>query len=163
MLPSSAERPVPARSAGSWSARKFIRHGWRRRWQGRRKRRGADHATDWERATAAVRKVLEEAAEGHHTVTYPVIVEEVPTDLREFVAPHLQELLDEMATETNAAGRGLLSAIAVESKSYMPPPAYFRLAARLGRDPDDPRREWKQEMGEVFRIWAKRTPDEAGD
>ena len=53
--------------------------------------------------------------------------------------------------------------LAASIRSFVPPPADFRLAARVGRDLDDQRRAGKKDMNAVFLIWAKEEAFSSGE
>ena len=65
------------------------------------------------------------------------------------------ELLGEISTEEDAAGRGMLSVIVVHKVGDMQPgPGFFELAKQLGRDTSDIVKCWVEELKRVHAFWS---------
>ena len=89
-------------------------------------------------ARAEARALLERTARNRSTTTYSALVAEiraVPLDPNSKV---LAEILDEISTESDATGKGMLSAVVVhKDDDDLPGPGFFALAKQLGRDTSD--------------------------
>ena len=112
--------------------------------------------TLWEAAKAEGKTVLSGYAKRLQIVPYSKFVTEIhsiqlePHDLRLF------DLLGEISTEENAAGRGMLSALVVHKDgNYQPGPGFFELAQKLGHDTSDILVFWINQIKKVFAAWRE--------
>ena len=63
----------------------------------------------------------------------------------------LTAMLDEISTESDAQGRGMLTVVVVHKTGDMRPgPGFFELARKLGRDTSDIDRCWIEEFKHVL-------------
>lgn len=111
--------------------------------------------TEWAEAKDEAKAALQDRAKDRGTMTYSELVNRLnaisidPHDLR------LGNLLAEISTEEDAAGRGMLSAIVVHKNGDMQPgKGFFDLALSLGRNTNDPDKCWSDEVNKVYGAWA---------
>ncbi len=70
----------------------------------------------------------------------------------------LMRLLNEVARAEDHAGRGMLSAVAVNAHSGMPGQGYFSLARRLGREGTNDA-IWGRERAHLQAAWQELAPN----
>lgn len=111
---------------------------------------------DWERAKTEAKDIMVQRAHKQRTISYSELAEKI-THVK--LAAHDQrffELIGEIARDEDALGHGMLSAIVVHKSGDMQPgPGFFELAKNLGRDTDDVRKCWIDELRKVYADWAK--------
>lgn len=64
--------------------------------------------------------------------------------------PRLAQMIGDISTEEDEAGRGMLSAVVVNKRDRRPGPGFFTLARSLGRDADDELTCWSEELHKVY-------------
>ena len=105
-----------------------------------------DQAWDRLRRTAADRT----------TITYSELVGHIGAWMLEPDSPVLAKILDEISTQEDGAGRGMLSAVVVhKTDDYLPGPGFFALASQLGRDVSDKVAFHAQELERVFQAFSR--------
>jgi molybdopterin synthase catalytic subunit len=111
---------------------------------------------EWQAAKAEAKQVLIERAKARDTISYSELVRRIRLIELEAHDPRLNELLMEISSEEDAAGRGMLTAIVVHRSGDMHPgPGFFELARRLGRDTSDVLKCWIDELKKVHAYWSK--------
>lgn len=83
--------------------------------------------------------LLREIAAAGETITYEALRERLGLE------GNLVPLLRSVSITEDEAGRGLLSAVVVQSSSGRPGAGWFRLAADRGRDVSDEEAAWQAE------------------
>lgn len=113
-------------------------------------------AADWEAAKAEARQAMIDRARVRGMIPYSDLVAKIA---RVSFAAHdvrLFHLLGEIASEEDAAGRGMLTVVVVHKHGDMQPgPGFFELAKLLGRDTSDILRCWVDELHRVHAIWSR--------
>ena len=91
--------------------------------------------TQWDAAKREAKEILIARAKLRGKIAYSELVENLTTVRFEAHDPRLNQLLDEITSEEDSAGRGMLSAVVVHKNDDMfPGDGFFELAKRLGRD-----------------------------
>lgn len=90
-----------------------------------------------------LRALLREVAAAGETITYEELRQQVGLE------GDLVPLLRSVSVAEDEAGRGLLSAVVVQSSSGRPGAGWFRLAAERGRDVTDPDAAWQAERAKL--------------
>ena len=89
----------------------------------------------WDAAKREAKDILIARAKLRGKIAYSELVERLTTVRFEAHNPRLNQLLDDISSEEDAAGRGMLSAIVVHKNDDMfPGDGFFELAKCLGRD-----------------------------
>ena len=119
------------------------------------------------KAKAVARAVMVEAAQRCETLAYSELANAINRECG-IQSPYrghdsrLFNLLGEISTEENAAGRGMLTAIVVRLGEGWPGDGFFNLARRLGRNvPKDVHgmaEFWCAEVRRVFEAHGKGSP-----
>jgi hypothetical protein len=110
---------------------------------------------DWSAAKAQARTAMIEALRGTRTISYPAIVARISGVCLEPRDKRLDGLLDEISTDEDAAGRGMLSVVVVHKTGDLQPgPGFFELAGRLGRYTTDALKFWAEEFERVRAAWS---------
>ena len=74
-------------------------------------------------------------------------------------SPAFHEMLGEISTAEDGAGRGMLSVLVVHKDGDLRPgPGFFELAAARGRDISDRDRCWLAEFNAVVAYWTSHAP-----
>lgn len=109
----------------------------------------------WEAAKAEARTALVECARTRSTITAAALVERVEALAVTADDPRLVRLLDEIDTEEDRAGRGLLSAVVVgDGAAGEPGPGFAETAGKLGRDVSDPVACRHKEVEKLYEQWS---------
>lgn len=109
----------------------------------------------WSAAKAEVKVLLAVRAKVSDTMSYSQLVILLKSVRLEPHDQRLFHLLDEVSTEEDAAGRGMLSAIVVhKSGDKQPGSGFFELAKKLGRDTSDITCCWIKELRKVYAQWS---------
>jgi len=112
-------------------------------------------AEDWQKAKEEMRQILIERAKLCQTITYSDLVSKIKAIDLLPSSPAFWDMLGEISTEENAAGRGMLTVIVVHGQGEtMPGAGFFKLARRLGRDFRDERSYWMEELKRVCDHWS---------
>ena len=110
---------------------------------------------DWNRAKEEMCELLVERAKLRGMMPYSELVSQVTAISLEPNSYALADMLGEISTEEDSAGRGMLSVIVVHKIGDMQPgPGFFDLAKRLGRDTSDILKCWVDELHAVHRVWS---------
>lgn len=110
---------------------------------------------DWENAKAEMRKILIEKAKDRAMIPYSELVSRIRTISLEPHSFALANMLGQISTEEDAAGRGMLTVIVVHKHGDMQPgPGFFELADELGRDTSDILQCWVDELRRVHAYWS---------
>jgi hypothetical protein len=114
---------------------------------------GSRHLYD-ERSLTEMRVILEEDARRRSTTTYTGLARRMTTmDLDMHIPTYrglLGQMLDAIAEETEAEGKGMLPVLVVKKGTNRPSKGFFRFAERAGRDVSKPDRLVLDEMAKVF-------------
>jgi hypothetical protein len=112
-------------------------------------------AEDWQRAKEEMKQVLIESAKLCQTITYSDLVPKIKAIDLPRNSPAFWNMLGEISTEEDAAGRGMLTAIVVHGQGdALPGAGFFRLGKKLGRDTSDKRACWIEELKRVYGAWC---------
>ena len=110
----------------------------------------------WDAAKAEGKAILSACARRRKMIPYSEFVKEIhsirlePHDLRLF------NMLGEISSEEDAAGRGMLSALVIHKAGDMQPgPGFFELAKNLGHDTSDVVKFWIDQVNKVFASWGE--------
>lgn len=109
-----------------------------------------------ERAKEEIHSVLIEVAKYKRTIAYSDLVSKIRCVNLEAESHALAALLDEISSEENTAGRGMLSVVVVHKHGDMKPGhGFFSLAKNLGREVSDYDEFWVKELERVHEYWSK--------
>jgi len=110
---------------------------------------------EWSGAKSEAKAVLADCARRGETISYSELVQAIRSISLEAHDPRLAELLGQVSSEEDEAGRGLLSVIVVhKGGNGKPGQGFFDLARSRGRDTSDLDRCWIDELKRVFGSWA---------
>lgn len=106
-----------------------------------------------------VRSLLIECAETRTTLDYGEIARRLGRKPGNAFSHWIGGLLEELNQDEHALGRPLLGALAVNTQTGVPNPAFFHLAEKLEAFGGGPKFEenvfWAEEMMRVFSHWRK--------
>jgi hypothetical protein len=112
----------------------------------------------WEAAKRQARKVMIATAKRQRTIAYSELVKKIYDIEFEAHDKRLFDFLGEIASEENAAGRGMLTVVVVhKSGDLQPGPGFFELAEQLGYDASDKLAFWSAELAKVYAYWRTRS------
>ena len=110
---------------------------------------------DRQKAKEEMRQILIDRAKQRQTIPYTDLVAQIKAIDLPRNSPTLWNMLGEISTEEDAAGRGMLTVIVVHGHGdTLPGAGFFRLARRLGRHVSDERAFWMEESERVYRCWS---------
>jgi molybdopterin synthase catalytic subunit len=110
---------------------------------------------DWDAAKHEARSVLVERAKVRGMIPYSELAGKIQAIHLEAHDQRLFDLIGQVSSEEDAAGRGMLSVIVVHKSGDMQPgPGFFELAKQLGRDTSDILRCWVDELKRVHAVWS---------
>lgn len=110
----------------------------------------------WETAKDEGKEVLRVCACARQMIPYSTFVQRISAITIEAHDPRLAHFLEEITSEENAAGRGMLTALVVHKTGDLQPgPGFFELARNLGYQFSDIEKFWIQEVKRVFEAWAR--------
>ena len=113
-------------------------------------------AAEWDAAKEQVTALLgDRVMSGTGPTTYGKLASRITVIT---VGPHdyaMFHLLGDVSIDEDDNGRGMLSAYVITADTGMPGPGFFELAAKLGRDTDDPLACWIEEVERVDAAWGK--------
>jgi len=110
---------------------------------------------DWDKAKEEMKQILIERAKVRGMIPYSELVENVKSITMESHSHALDTMLDEISSEEDYAGRGMLTVIVVHKYGDMQPgPGFFELAKKLGRDVSDILKCWIDELKWVHGHWS---------
>ena len=113
----------------------------------------------WEQAKAEARDVIVQRARQRARIPYSELVSHIGAITIAYNDPRLSYFLDEISSEEDEQGRGLLTVIVVHKQGDMQPgPGFFEMAQRRGRNTSDELRCWVEEFNRVHDYWANRHP-----
>lgn len=111
----------------------------------------------WDMAREQAREALIRSARAESPVYYSDLTAQINAihlDLdTEKDRAALGRLLGEISTESDAEGKGMLSALAVSKDAYTPTYGFFNLAKELGYDVDDKTEFWIAQYNKVITTW----------
>ena len=111
----------------------------------------------WDLAKEEVKKKLIEKARTKSVISSAELTQGITALHMDRHDQRMFPLLEEISTEENAAGRGLLSAVVVYRPGEMQPgPGFFDLAKKLGRDTSNIFDCWTKEINKVQSVWSPR-------
>lgn len=108
----------------------------------------------WRTAKKQAREVLMEKAKQRSTIKYWELVKLISSMPFEPHDSELGDLLREISTEEDTAGRGMLTAVVVRKRGGLPARGFFHLAESFGRDVFNKRQFWLEEIGKVYDYWS---------
>jgi hypothetical protein len=112
-------------------------------------------AEDWKKAKEEMRQILVEWAKKGQTIPYTDLVAQIKAIDLPRNSPAFWDMLGEISTAEDAAGRGMLTVIVVHAMGdTLPGAGFFKLARKLGRDVSDKKAFCKEELGRVYRCWS---------
>ena len=110
----------------------------------------------WSEAKAETKALLAERSRLRGMIPYSDLVRALRSVNLDAHDPRLFELLGEVSTEEDDAGRGMLSVIVVHKVGDMQPgPGFFELAKSRGKDTSDILRCWIDELHVVHGYWSR--------
>jgi len=113
--------------------------------------------SQWDAAKAETRQILIERAKIRGMIPYSELVTKIHSIHIEAHDQRLFDLLGEISSEEDAAGRGMLSVIVVHKHGDMQPgPGFFKLAEELGRDTSAILTCWVNELRNVHGYWSNK-------
>ncbi len=108
----------------------------------------------WDEAKEEIRQILIACAKLGNTVTYSELISKVKIIELEPQLYALAEMLGEISTAEDNAGRGLLTVLVVRKVGdMMPGQGFFDLAESRGRDISYKEKFWIDESNRVFAQW----------
>jgi len=111
---------------------------------------------DREEVKEEMRQILIGRAKQRQTIPYTDLVAQIKAIDLPRNSPALWNMLGEISTEEDAAGRGMLTVIVVHGQGdTLPGAGFFKLARRLGRHVSDKTTCWVEELRRVHGYWAK--------
>jgi hypothetical protein len=110
------------------------------------------HSRDvWDAAKEEARRILVKTARIPDVIEYGQLTREIHSIRFDPHGDDFRRFLGQLSWETDAAGRGMITAIVVHKHDHRPGSGFFTLAADLGRDISDPDKCWSEEVARVFR------------
>ncbi len=110
---------------------------------------------EWETAKEEMRQILIGQAKQGRTIPYSDLAAQIKTIKLPRNSPDWWNMLGEISTKEDAAGRGMLTVLVVHGQGdTLPGAGFFKLARRLGRDVSDERDFWLEELERVYRCWS---------
>jgi hypothetical protein len=107
---------------------------------------------DWTATKDAARTVLRSQVAIRTPITYSDLAVAIGPIHFDPASPAFHEMLGEISTEEDKAGRGMLSVLVVHKGGDMRPgKGFFRLARQLGRSGPDREALWQAELKVVLR------------
>lgn len=112
---------------------------------------------DWDDAKKETTSILIDIARKKGRIAYSELADQIQSIEIEAHDPRMFRMLDEISTEEDQAGRGMLSAIVVHKYGDMKPGhGFFKLAKSLGKDTTNILDCWICEFKRVHDYWANR-------
>ncbi|WP_281926768.1 hypothetical protein [Roseibium album] len=110
---------------------------------------------DWDKAKTEARDAMIARAKKRGMITYSDLVDQMQSIKLGAHDPRLSILLDEISTEEDANGRGMLTVLVVHKVGDMEPgKGFYELAQALGRTFSDPQEFWIDELHRVHAEWS---------
>lgn len=111
----------------------------------------------WNKAKEEMRVILIDRAKNRGMIPYSELVRQIKTIHLEPDSYALGNMLGEISTEEDNAGRGMLSVLVVHKSGDMQPgPGFYELAKSLGKDTSDILVFWVAELKRVFAYWSNK-------
>lgn len=108
----------------------------------------------WSAAKSELRRLLIDKARSKSVVAYSDAVARLEAIQFEPSDPRFHQMLDQLSTTEDEAGRGLLTVLVVHKAGDMRPgPGFFELASARGRDVQDLDKTWLVELRSVWGYW----------
>lgn len=109
----------------------------------------------WRAARQQMTDILIRYAREGKTVCYSDLVRQVSAIQLPPESPALAAMLEEISTEQNKAGKGMLTVLVVhKTGDQRPGQGFYKLAKRLGRETSDEDRCWIEELNRVYEEWG---------
>jgi hypothetical protein len=109
----------------------------------------------WNAAKGEARALMIERAKVRGMIPYSDLVRAIRSIKLDAHDQRLFHMLDEISSEEDAAGRGMLTVVVVHKHGDMQPgPGFFELAHKLGRNTKDILNCWVDELHRVHAIWS---------
>jgi molybdopterin synthase catalytic subunit len=110
----------------------------------------------WDAAKHEARSAMIERAKVRGMISYSDLAKRIKSAKFEAHDQRLFEMLGEISSEEDAAGRGMLSVVVVHKVGDMQPgPGFFEFAKELGRDTRNILERWVNELHKVHSVWSK--------
>jgi len=111
---------------------------------------------DWDAAKKQAYLAMTDRARVRGMITYSELTAKITAIRLEPDSYALADLLGEISSAEDAAGRGMLSVIVVHKTGDMEPGrGFYTLAATLGKSIDDRVAFWVSELHRVHATWSK--------
>jgi hypothetical protein len=108
----------------------------------------------WNAAKEEIRAILIATAKAQGTIAYSELVKKVNAIEIPVRGHVISSILDEISSDEDAQGRGLLSVVVVHKHGdTLPGPGFFKLARARGRDTSDVTKCWIEELKRVHAYW----------
>lgn len=112
---------------------------------------------EWDAAKQEARELMIAAARMKGMIPYSDLASKIKVVHLAAHDKRLFELLAQISSEEDDAGRGLLSVIVVHKSGDMQPgPGFFELAKHRGRKVSDILKCWVEEVTKVHSVWSKK-------
>lgn len=113
----------------------------------------------WEKAKEEAREVLIQVARQRRRIPYSELVSKIHAITIDYDDARLSHFLDEISSEEDDKGRGLLTVVVVHKQGDMQPgPGFFKMAQRRGRNMSDKLNFWVEEFNKIHDYWANKNP-----
>jgi len=110
---------------------------------------------DWYEAREEMTQICIEIAKVCGAIPYSELCRDVKAITIEPDSYALTAMLNEISTEEDYAGRGMLTAVVVHKRGdQQPGPGFFELAEKLGRDISNILKCWVDELNFVHAYWS---------
>lgn len=112
---------------------------------------------EWDAAKQEARELMIAAARANGMIPYSDLASKLKAVHLAANDKRLFQLLAQISSEEDEAGRGLLSVIVVHKNGDMQPgPGFFELAKNRGRKVSDILKCWVEEVKIVHSVWSKK-------
>ena len=112
---------------------------------------------EWDAAKQEARELMIAAARANGMIPYSDLASKLKAVRLAANDKRLFQLLAQISSEEDEAGRGLLSVIVVHKNGDMQPgPGFFELAKNRGRKVSDILKCWVEEVKIVHSVWSKK-------
>lgn len=109
---------------------------------------------DWEAGKDQARQVMYGTAKRGRTICYSDLVAKVSAVSMDPHDPRLAHFLGQIAREDDDAGLGLTTVVVVhKTGDQQPGPGFFEMAESQGRNFENPRTFWIEELNRVHDRW----------
>jgi len=112
---------------------------------------------NWEAAKTEAAQILKTIAESKGLTTYGELARQISAISFDPHGYAFRHFLGELSSESDAAGRGMITALVIyKVGDQLPGPGFFELARKLGRDVTDRVKCWSNEVKRVHDAAAPR-------